>query len=101
MPPEVFDDPIKNSGERVADTNLNDTEKIPMKEDVNDYFRREVLPFAPDAWMERDKDKVGCEFPFTRLFYKYRPLRSSEEILSELAALDSALNNELSQLKED
>lgn len=99
--PEVFDDPIKNSGELVADTNLNDTEKIPMKEDIDDYFRREVLPFAPDAWMERDKDKVGCEFPFTRLFYKYRPLRSSEEILSELAALDSALNNELSQLKED
>lgn len=99
--PEVFDDPVKNSGELVADTNLNDTEKIPMKEDIDDYFRREVLPFAPDAWMERDKDKVGCEFPFTRLFYKYRPLRSSEEILSELAALDSALNNELSQLKED
>lgn len=99
--PEVFDDPIKNSGEWVADTNLNDTEKIPMKEDIDDYFRREVLPFAPDAWMERDKDKVGCEFPFTRLFYKYRPLRSSEEILSELAALDSALNNELLQLKED
>ena len=99
--PEVFDDPIKNSGERVADTNMNDTEKIPMKEDIDDYFHREVLPFAPDAWMERDKDKVGCEFPFTRLFYKYRPLRSSEEILSELAALDSALNNELSQLKED
>lgn len=99
--PEVFDDPIKNSGELVADTNLNDTEKIPMKEDIDDYFRREVLPFAPDAWMERDKDKVGCEFPFTRLFYKYRPLRSSEEILSELAALDSALNNDLSQLKED
>lgn len=99
--PEVFDDPIKNCGERVADTNLNDTEKIPMKEDIDDYFRREVLPFAPDAWMERDKDKVGCEFPFTRLFYKYRPLRSSEEILSELATLDSALNNELSQLKED
>ena len=72
-----------------------------MKEDIDDYFRREVLPFASDAWMERDKDKVGCEFPFTRLFYKYRPLRSSEEILSELAALDSALNNELSQLKED
>ena len=99
--PEVFDDPIKNCGERVADTNLNDTEKIPMKEDIDDYFHREVLPFAPDAWMERDKDKVGCEFPFTRLFYKYRPLRSSEEILSELAALDNALNNELSQLKED
>ena len=45
--PEVFDDPIKNSGERVADTNLNDTEKIPMKEDIDDYFRREVLPLRP------------------------------------------------------
>ena len=60
-----------------------------------------MLPFAPDAWMDRSKDKVGCEFPFTRLFYKYRPLRSSEDILAELAALDMDLNTELSHLKED
>lgn len=98
--PEVYDDPVKNKGGRVADTRLNDTEKIPMKEDIDEYFRREVLPFAPDAWMEREKDKVGCEFPFTRFFYKYRPLRSSEEILAELATLDNALTNELSQLND-
>ena len=92
-------DPFKDSGEWVIDTNLNDTEKIPMKQDIEEYFETEVLPFAPDAWMDRSKDKVGCEFPFTRLFYKYRPLRSSEDILGELSSLDQMLNKELSQLK--
>lgn len=99
--PIAYVDPFKNSGEWVVDTNLNDTEKIPMKQDIEEYFETEVLPFAPDAWMDRSKDKVGCEFPFTRLFYKYRPLRSSEDILAELAALDMDLNTELSHLKED
>lgn len=97
--PIAYIDPYKNSGEWVIDTNLNDTEKIPMKQDIEEYFEREVLPFAPDAWMDRDKDKIGCEFPFTRLFYKYRPLRSSEEILAELALLDKDMENELNNLK--
>lgn len=99
--PIAYVDPFKNSGESVIDTNLNDTEKIPMKQDIEEYFEREVVPFAPDAWMDRSKDKVGCEFPFTRLFYKYRPLRRSEDILAELASLDNTLNEELSHLKED
>lgn len=99
--PIAYVDPFKNSGELVIDTNLNDTEKIPMKQDIEEYFEREVVPFAPDAWMDRSKDKVGCEFPFTRLFYKYRPLRSSEEILAELDSLDNTLNEELSHLKEN
>lgn len=99
--PIVYDDPFKNSGEWVVDTNLNDTENIPMKQDAEEFFEREVIPFAPDAKMDRSLDKIGCEFPFTRLFYKYRPLRSSEEILAELASLDNALNEELSHLKED
>lgn len=99
--PITYVDPFKNSDEWVIDTNLNDTEKIPMKRDIEEYFEREVVPFAPDAWMDRSKDKVGCEFPFTRLFYKYRPLRSSEEILAELASLDNTLDEELSHLKED
>lgn len=70
---------------------------------IGDSFKTyiEVMPFAPDASMDRSKDKVGCEFPFTRLFYKYRPLRSSEEILAELASLDNTLNEELSHLKEN
>lgn len=99
--PIAYVDPFKNSGELVIDTNLNDTEKIPMKRDVEEYFDTEVVPFAPDAWMDRSKDKVGCEFPFTRLFYKYRPLRSSEEILAELDSLDNTLNEELSHLKDN
>nr|WP_297066783.1 hypothetical protein [Prevotella sp.] len=70
-----------------------------MKQDIEEYFEREVLPFAPDAWMDREKDKVGCEFPFTRLFYKYRPLRSSEDILAELASLDKEMETELANLK--
>lgn len=97
--PITYNDPFKNSGEWVIDTNLNDTEKIPMKQDIEEYFEREVVPFAPDAWMDRSKDKVGCEFPFTRLFYKYRPLRSSEEILAELASLDKDMEIELENLK--
>ena len=99
--PVAYVDPFKNSGEWVIDTNLNDTEKIPMKRDIEEYFNTEVVPFAPDAWMDRSKDKVGCEFPFTRLFYKYRPLRNSDDILAELASLDNTLDEELSHLKED
>ena len=97
--PIAYVDPIKNDGEWVIDTNLNDTEKIPMKQNIEEYFEREVLPFAPDAWMDRTKDKVGCEFPFTRLFYKYRPLRSSDDILAELASLDKEMETELNHLK--
>jgi len=78
---------------------LNDTEKIPQKEDIEEYFMREVRPYAPDAMMDRSKDKLGVEFPFTRLFYIYRPLRSSEEILEELNELDKELDKELNALK--
>ena len=99
--PIAYNDPFKNGGEWVIDTNLNDTEKIPMKQDIEEYFETEVVPFAPDAWMDRSKDKVGCEFPFTRLFYKYRPLRSSEEILAELARLNNTLYEDLSHMNED
>jgi len=96
--PIAYIDPMKEEGEQLIDTNLNDTEKIPMKQDIDEYFRREVLPFAPDAWMDRSKDKVGCEFPFTRLFYKYRPLRSSDEILAELMDLEKEADSGLTLL---
>lgn len=90
--PEVHEKPLAANSEFVADTNLNDTEKIPQKQDIDEYFSREVLPYAPDAWMDRSKDKLGVEFPFTRIFYKYRPLRSANEILNELASLDDTIN---------
>ena len=99
--PIVWKKPLDEGGEQEIDTNLNDTEKIPMKEDIDEYFEREVLPYAPDAWMDRDKDKVGCEFPFTRIFYIYRPLRSTSDILAELAALDKEMSTELLNLKNE
>ncbi len=96
--PIVWHTPLKPNEKWEPDANLNDTEKIPMKEDIDEYFEREVLPFAPDAMMDRTKDKVGCEFPFNRIFYKYRPLRSKFEIMSDLQKLDSEIGNELANL---
>ena len=96
---EAHEKPNDIHSDFVADSALNDTEKIPQKQDIDDYFEREVLPYAPDAWMDRSKDKLGVEFPFTRLFYIYRPLRSSKEILAELNELDKELDNELKALK--
>lgn len=90
--PEVHEKPLDTKSDFVTDTNLSDTEKIPQKKDIDEYFAQEVLPFAPDAWMDRTKDKLGAEFPFTRIFYKYRPLRSVGAILDELKSLDNSIN---------
>lgn len=97
--PEVREKPFDPDSPFEADSALNDTERIPFSEDIDDYFAREVLPFTPDAWMDRSKDKIGVEFPFTRLFYVYRPLRSPSDILSELAKLDSEVDDDLTKLK--
>ena len=90
--PEVHEKPLDTKSDFVTDTNLSDTEKIPQKKDIDEYFAQEVLTFAPDAWMDRTKDKLGVEFPFTRIFYKYRPLRSVGAILDELKSLDNSIN---------
>lgn len=90
--PEVHEKPLDKNSDFVADTNLNDTEKIPQKQDIDEYFEHEVLPYTSDAWMDRSKDKLGVEFPFTRIFYKYRPLRTAEAIMAELNDLDDSIN---------
>lgn len=90
--PEVHEKPMDENSALVADTNLNDTEKIPQKQDIDEYFEQEVLPYTSDAWMDRSKDKQGVEFPFTRIFYKYRPLRTAEAIMAELNDLDDSIN---------
>ena len=87
--PSVFATPGKPDSGAVIDPALTDTETIPMKEDIDDYIAREVLPFVPDAWHDPSKDKVGCEFPLTSLFYRYTPLRASSEILADLMALEA------------
>lgn len=86
--PEVYTTPLDKDSQREIDTALNDTELIPYKVDITEYFRQEVLPFRPDAWLDRSQDKIGCEFPFTKIFYEYEPLRSVDEILADLKALE-------------
>ena len=100
--PAVYATPNKKESGFVANTDLNDTESIPFKEDIDDYFAREVLPFVPDAWMDRTKDKIGVEFPFTKLFYVYKPLRSNDEIFADLKALEAEADADFAKLmKED
>lgn len=92
---------IKKSGKPVADTNLRDTENVPLKEDIQEYFKREVLPYAPDAWIDEKKTKIGYEIPFTRYFYKYVPPRPSEEIMSEILELEKSLDGSLEEIFSD
>jgi type I restriction enzyme M protein len=74
----------KGKGQPVPDANLRDTENVPLGEDVGAYFKREVLPHAPDAWIDHDKTKVGYEIPFNRHFYVFKPPRPLAEIDAEL-----------------
>src|ERR1051325_3460063 len=66
------------------DPELRDFENVPLKHDIDDYFKREVHPHVPDAWMDRSKDKIGYEINFNRHFYKYTPPRPLEEIDADL-----------------
>jgi type I restriction enzyme M protein len=77
---ETADYVTDKKGNKKPDPKLRDTEKIPLKEDVDEYFRREVLSYYSDAWMDRKKDKIGFELNFTQYFYKYQPPRPLEEI---------------------
>ena len=78
-----------------VDTSKRDTENIPLKRDIDDYIKTEVLPYVPDAFADRSKDKIGYEIPFTRYFYKYIPPRSSEEIKAEILANEESIDGVL------
>ena len=77
----------KQKGKPQADSSLRDTENVPLAEDVETYFKREVLPHAPDAWIDHDKTKVGYEIPFNRHFYVFTPPRPLVEIDADLKAV--------------
>ena len=70
------------------DGSMRDFERIPLSENVDSYYKREVKPHLPNSWMDRDKDKIGYEINFTKYFYQYKPLRSLEEITKELWTLE-------------
>ena len=89
---------ILKKGKPQADASLRDTENIPLKEDIEAYFKREVLPFAPDAWIDEKKFKVGYEIPFTRYFYKYEAPRPSAEIMAEIMELETELSGSLEEV---
>ncbi|WP_258082225.1 HsdM family class I SAM-dependent methyltransferase [Enterococcus faecium] len=82
---------ILKKGKPTPDASLRDTEDIPLKENIQEYFEREVLPFNPDAWMDRKKDKIGFEIPFTRLFYKYTAPEPSEVIAERIKQLEESI----------
>lgn len=89
---------ILKKGKPQPDANLRDTENVPLKEDIQAYFQREVLPFAPDAWMDEKKARVGYEIPFTRYFYKYEAPRPSAEIKQEILAIEAELDGALAEV---
>lgn len=90
--------PVLKKGKPQADSALRDTENVPLNEDIEEYFTREVLPFAPDAWIDRAKSKVGYEIPFTRYFYKYEAPRPSAEILAEILEIEKELDGALAEV---
>ncbi len=77
----------KNRGKPLPDSALRDTENVSLSEDIDDYLKREVLPHAEDAWIDRDKTKVGYEIPFTRHFYVFEPPRALAAIDADLKAV--------------
>ena len=82
------------------DTELRDFENVPLKDDIDAYFEREVHPHVPDAWMDRDKDKVGYEINFNRHFYKYTPPRPLEEIDADLKKAEKTILRLLKEVTE-
>ena len=94
---------ILKRGKSVPDTSLRDTENVPLVQDIDAYFAREVLPYAPDAWIDHSKTKVGYEIPMTRYFYEYQASEAVEDIVARITALEQDISAGLAELfhKED
>ena len=92
---------VDKKGNPKPDAKLRDTESVPFKEDIHEYFKREVLPHGPDAWIDEKKTKIGYEIPFTRHFYKFTPLRESSVVLDEIKALEYEIQKVLNELFRD
>ena len=89
---------ILKRGKPVPDTSLRDTENVPLVQDIDAYFAREVLPYAPDAWIDRSKTKVGYEIPMTRYFYEYQTPEAVEDIVARITALEQDISAGLAEL---
>ena len=89
---------ILKKGKPVADPELRDTENVPLTQDIDAYFAREVLPYAPDAWIDEKKTKLGYEIPMTRYFYEYQKPEESDAILERIIGLENDISESLKRL---
>ncbi len=91
-------DKVLNKNKPVADAKKRDTENVPLDEDIDAYFEREVLPYNPDAWIDRKKTKVGYEIPFTRTFYEYKQIEPADVIAKRIEEHEKSLMAKLHKL---
>ncbi len=89
---------VKRKNKPVADSALRDTENVPLTENIDAYFEREVLPYAPDAWIDRSKTKIGYEIPMTRYFYEYQAPEPVEDIVARITGLEAEISANLQSL---
>jgi len=89
---------LDKKGNKLPDSNLRDSEKVPLKENIEEYFKREVFPYYPDAWMDRKKEKIGYELNLTQYFYKYIPPRVLEDIEKDIEKVTAEIQE---LIKED
>jgi len=89
-----------SKGNPEPDTELRDYENVPLKEDVDEYMKREVLPHVPDAWLDESRTKVGYEINFNRYFYKYTPPRLLQEIETDLKQIEKEIAEMLAEVTE-
>ncbi len=91
---------LDGKGKPKSDSSLKDIENVPMKENIDTYFEREVLPFAPNAWYDKTKMKVGYEIAFNKYFYKYEGLRPLSEIAADILKLEQETDGLLKEIIE-
>ena len=90
--------PILKKGKPQPDSSKRDTENVPLDEDMDEYFEREVIPYSPNAWIDHSKDKVGYEIPFTRTFYEYKVLEPAADIAARIEEHEKVLMEKLQAL---
>lgn len=91
-------EPVLKKGKPTADTSKRDTETVPLDEDMDAYFEREVLPYRPGAWIDKSKTKVGYEIPFTKTFYEYLEMEPADDIAKRIEAHEHSLMEKLHAL---
>lgn len=89
---------VLKKGKPVADTSKRDTENVPLNEDIDEYFNKQISPFNPNGWVDESKTKVGYEIPMTRFFYEFPEMESSESILDEIKSLRDSLMTSLTEV---